>query len=177
MAKRLRTVLLALALVVPVGVIGYGLTTSAAGGTAANRPTLDDVANQAKRIAGAYYTGLTVGPTNTVTVYLAHAPQAVLDRLNTAHPGAYVIHNNAPRPWSAVMKVMRALWVDPLKGKITLIAPTQDGYLRVGVRSDVATAQAQLDARYGPGIIRVSEFRGPFPIGVAGRTGRRVSAG
>ena len=175
MVKRLRAVLLALAFVVPVGVIGYGLTTSAAGGTAANRPTL---ATQAHRIAGPYYTGLALGPTNTVTVYLAHAPQAVLDRLNTAHPGTYVIVNNAPRPHSAVMAVMRALnGRDPLKAKITVIAPTQDGHLDVGVRSDVATAQAQLDARYGTGIIRVSEFQGVYEPQATGRTARHVWAG
>jgi hypothetical protein len=129
------------------------------GCTPMNQDALDAAADEARKIAGAYYTGVVVSAeTNSDRLYLAHAPQSVLDRLNAAHPGTYVIHNDAPRPLSAVMHVMHHFSfhaLDPEGITIAGLGPTQDGYLRVEVTSRVAEAQAKLDAKYGPGIIKV----------------------
>ena len=137
------------------------------GCTPANQDALDAAADTAQKIAGGYYTGVVVSAaTNSVTVYLAHAPQSVLDRLNTAHPGIYTIENDAPRPLSAVMELMRSFSFDALKADgitISGFGPTQDGYLQVGVTAHVAEAQAKLDAKYGPGIIKVVEQEMAIP--------------
>lgn len=128
------------------------------GGTPPNQPALDAAASQARKVAGHYYTGAVVHDnSNKVDVYLANAPQTVTDRLRSLHPGVYVIHN-APRSRSAVMRLAQK--IDPafLKSKgIDVVAwgPAEDGHLRVGVTSDVAAAQAKLDAMYGPGAVRV----------------------
>jgi hypothetical protein len=120
---------------------------------------LDGAASDAQRIAGPYYTGAVVSdPTNSVTVYLAHAPQSVLDRLRKAEPGTYVIKNDAPRPLSTVMRLQRSFPINALKADgitVSEIEPTVNGYLRVGVVDHVAEAQAKLDAKYGAGVIRV----------------------
>ncbi len=116
-------------------------------------------------------------PTNSVTIYLAHAPQSVLDRLSAAHPGTYTLDNNAPRPLSAVMKLMHSFSFNALKAEgitISSVGPTQDGYLQVGVTSDVAEAQAKLDAKYGAGIIRVDEQAVAMADDLTGRVGKRV---
>ena len=129
------------------------------GCTPANQPTLYADATAVGKIAGpTYYTGVVVNDlSNSVTVYLAHAPHMILADLNATHPGTYVIHNDAPRSLRAVLKLMRSF--DPnLKAQgitISGFGPTQDGYLQVGVTSHVAEAQAKLDAIYGRNIIRV----------------------
>lgn len=129
------------------------------GCTPANQGALDAAANTARRIAGAYYTGLVVSDaTNSDILYLAHAPTSVLDRLNAAAPGIYAIKNDAPRPLSAVMEAMRSLRfkaLQPYGITISGIGPTQDGYLQVGVTAHVAEAQAKLDAKFGPGLVKV----------------------
>jgi hypothetical protein len=130
------------------------------GCTPANQPTLDAAASAAHRLVGPrYYTGVVVSDaTNSVIVYLAHAPQSILQRLNATHPGTYVIRNHAPRPLSAVMKLMHSFNPNALKPQgitISGYGPTQDGYLQVGVTNHVAQAQAKLNALYGHNIIRV----------------------
>jgi hypothetical protein len=130
------------------------------GCTPANQPFLDAAADRARRIAGrAYYTGAIVhDAANTVTLYLAHAPRSVVNRLNAAHPGVYVIHDDAPRPRSAISRLQNSLDTAALAKKgidVVMYGPTEDGYLRVGVTSNVADAQAKLEAMYGPNIIRV----------------------
>jgi len=126
--------------------------------TPANQPALDAAANQAKRIGGGYYSGAVVNDASgTVTLYLASAPDSVIKRLHALHPGVYVIQD-APRSRSAVTKLANELDVAALKAMgidVTVWGPTEDGHLRVGVNSDVATAQAKLDALYGKGVIRV----------------------
>ena len=44
-----------------------------------------------------------------VVLQLKHAPPSVIDQLNAAHPGTYVIHNNGTRTLADVMKVERSL--------------------------------------------------------------------
>ena len=142
------------------------------GCTPANQDMLDAAADAARKIAGAYYTGVVVNDaTNSDTVYLAHAPQAVVDALNTAHPGLYAIENDAPRPLSAVMRLMRSFNIDALSGDgitISGFGPTQDGYLQVGVTAHVADAQAKLDAIYGAGIIKVVQEEMAMPVDATG---------
>ena len=96
--------------------------------------------------------------TNTVELYLAGAPQSVIDQLEAAHPGIYVIHNDAPHTNATLLKLeadfdeaaLRAQGID-----VNQWGPTADGYLQVGVTSDVATAQAKLDQIYGPNVVHV----------------------
>jgi hypothetical protein len=130
------------------------------GCTPANEPTLDAAAQAAQKVAGPrYYTGVAVNiAANTVTLYLANAPQSILTRLNASHPGRYAIHNDAPRPLRAVKKLMHSFNFKALKAQgitISGYGPTDDGYLQVGVTSHVAEAQADLNARYGRNVIHV----------------------
>jgi hypothetical protein len=130
------------------------------GCTPANQDALDAAASAAKRIAAqAYFTGVEVDdPSNRVTVYLAHAPSSILARLGAAHPGMYVIHDDAPRTLRDVMRIMRSLSFAQLRARgieVTGYGPTVDGYLQVGVSNGVAGAQARLDAIYGRNVIRV----------------------
>jgi hypothetical protein len=125
-------------------------------------PNLGAAAEDAQRIAGdAYFTSCVVhhpGP-DRVTLYLAHAPQEILEELEALHPGVYAIINDAPRSQSAIFEAMAALEVDELRAErieIVQVGPTTDGYLQVGILGSLVNeAQATLDARYGCGVIRV----------------------
>ena len=129
--------------------------------TPANQPALDAAASYAERVAGAAHvlSGVAVDDNaNTVIVNLAHAPESVLAELRARHPGIYVIHNDAPRSLHAVMSIAHEIDPGALKTKgidVVQWGPTQDGYLQVGVSSNVAKAQTFFDAKYGKGIIRV----------------------
>jgi hypothetical protein len=148
---------------VPVGGASLGSRAingiSSLWGTPASQPHLDAVADQARKIAGSYYTSAIVhNDTNKVDVYLARAPRAVISQLEALHPTIYVIHNDAPHRLSSLTQLANSLDVKALKAEgidVVQWGPTPDGYLQVGVTSDVATAQAKLDAMYGTGIIRV----------------------
>lgn len=129
--------------------------------TPADQPALDAAAGDANSIAGSsYFTGASVDTTaDTVTVYLDNAPQSVIDELQAAHPGTYVIHNDAPATMSSLLQLkdlinpfaLRADGID-----VVSFGPTVDGHLTVGVSSDVPTAQGTLDSMYGSGIIQVA---------------------
>lgn len=128
--------------------------------TPPNQDALDADANDAQRIAGrSYYTGAIVhADTNTVDLYLADAPQSVIDELNAEHPGIYVIHNDAPHTSATLLKLEADFDEGSLRAQgihVTQWGPTVDGYLQVGVTSDVATAKAMLDKIYGPNVIQV----------------------
>ena len=71
-----------------------------------------------------------------------------------------MIHNDAPRPETAVFELMDALRADRLTLKaegihVVGFGPTHDGYLHVRVMGDVPTAQARLDAMFGSNVARV----------------------
>jgi len=128
--------------------------------TPPNQDALDADASDGQRIAGrGYYTGAAVhADTNTVDLYLADAPQSVIDQLNAKHPGIYVIHNDAPHTSATLLKLEAGFDDAPLRARgidVTEWGPTVDGYLQVGVTSDVAAAQATLDQIYGPSVIHV----------------------
>jgi hypothetical protein len=127
--------------------------------------SIDAAADDVRRIAGgAYYTGCIVhhpGPAR-MTLYLAHAPQAILEVLEALHPGVYVILNDAPRSSSAVLELMDTLEIEELHAhgiEVVQVGPAPDGYVQVGILKPafVALAQATLDARYGCGMFRVFE--------------------
>ena len=128
--------------------------------TPPNQDALDADADDAQRIAGpAYYTGVAVhADTNTVDLYLADAPQSVIDELNAEHPGIYVIHNDAPHTSATLLKLEADFDEGSLRAQgihVTQWGPTVDGYLQVGVTSDVAAVQSKLDQIYGPNVVHV----------------------
>lgn len=133
--------------------------------TPSDRPFLDAAAEDARRIAGdAYYTGCIVhhpGP-GRVTLYLANAPETVLEELESLHPGTYAILNDAPRSENAVLEIVGTLTPAKLRDllgvEVNSFGPTADGYVQVGIRGPfVAFAQATFDAIYGCGVVRVFE--------------------
>jgi hypothetical protein len=130
--------------------------------TPPDQPALDAAADDARAVAGdSYFTDVAIQTdTNVVDVYLSDAPQAVLDRLQALHPGTYVFHNAAAHPRSPLLKLEAAIsarvssWA-AAGVRIGYLQPTPDGYLEIGVRSDVGTAASKLGAAYGKGWIRV----------------------
>ncbi|HUZ14818.1 MAG TPA: hypothetical protein VMU72_01405 [Gaiellaceae bacterium] len=131
------------------------------GCTPANQEALDAAAGYAQKVAGAAhrFTGVEVDDAaNQVIVYLTHAPQSVIDRLNAAHPGIYVIHDDAPRTLRTLMRLERSFNFQILKPegiKVYSVGPSVDGYLEVGVSRKVAEAQEKLDRVYGRNVVRV----------------------
>jgi hypothetical protein len=134
----------------------YTTSSQAASSTPPNQPVLDAAADDARAIAGdAYYSNAVVdNQANTVTVYLAHAPQAVIDRLIAAQPSTYVIDNTAAFSEAMVLKLEDAIggripaWA-AAGVRIRSLRPTLDGHLEVGVDSSVADAASRLGAQYG----------------------------
>ena len=162
-------VLVALALV-PIG--GASLAQRAMDGvtglweTPANQPTLDVAAEDAQSIAGpGYFTGAAVNDAgDTVDLYLADAPQSVIEELKAQHPGTYVIHNDAPNTNAALLKLEASFDETRLNAQgidVTAWGPSVDGYLQVGVTGDVGTAQSALDEIYGRNVVRVYQSQ-PF---------------
>jgi hypothetical protein len=154
--------------IVPIG--GASLGQRAVDGvtslweTPPNQDALDAAAADAQSVAGdAYYTAAAVNDAgNTVDVYLANAPQSIIDQLQATHPGTYVIHNDAAHPLSQLLRLQHALKLGPLQtaaGSVNIVAsdPTLDGHLKVGIEGngDVEAAQKALDALYGPQIVEV----------------------
>jgi hypothetical protein len=128
-----------------------------------NQSALDRAADDAARIASGYYTDASVNdPANKVDLHLSHAPQSVIDALNAAHPGIYAIDNDAAHTFGELRRVQHSLDLGPLKTRAGYVRvfesyPTPDGHLRVGIggHTRLQAAQAALDAKYGPGIIKV----------------------
>lgn len=132
--------------------------------TPANQPVLDAAADDAKSVAGdSYYTDAVIDDAaNEVEVYLANAPQSIIDQLQTLHPDLYVIHNDAARPLSELLKLEASLPPASLQAQgidVAEIYPTPDGHLKVGVSSTVASqvaaAQSALDKVAGVGVTQV----------------------
>jgi len=134
-----------------------------------NQDGLDTAAGAAERIAGAahVFSGVSVDDAaDRVVVHLVHAPQSVIDALNAAHPGTYLIHNNAGRTLAEVMKVERSLDFQGLQKKgiaIVSAGPDGEGHLIVGVTKGIPKAQAYFDATYGRGFVRVVHGERVYP--------------
>ena len=129
---------------------------------------LSPAAGDARRLAGeAHYTGCRLRQElEAVELWMCDAPSQVLQELDAIHPGVYLIHNDAPRPHTAVLELMDALPVDRLRAegiRIVRVGPTRDGYLHVSVMGDVPTAQARLDAMFGSNVARV-EYGEPLRL-------------
>ena len=121
---------------------------------------LGEAAADAKRVVGeAHYTGCRVRQElEKLELWLFHAPPQVLQELQAIRPGVNMIHNDAPRPYRAVLELMDALPVDRLKAdgiRIVGYGPTRDGHLHVRVMGDVPPAQERLDAMYGEDVAQV----------------------
>ena len=146
------------------------------GCTPANQGALDAAAGYAQKIAGAAhrFTGVEVDDAaNQVIVYLTHAGQAVIDRLNAAHPGIYVIHNDAPRTLRTLLRLEHSFNFQILKPegiKVYSVGPSVDGYLEVGVSRKVADAQEKLDRVYGRNVVRVFKASPAIAISWSGRS-------
>lgn len=174
-------VLLAALAFVPIG--GASLGTRAVDGISSlwdsppNQPALDAAASDAESVAGsAYYTDAVVDDAaNTVDVYLASAPQSIIDQLQSLHPGTYVIHNDAAHPLSELRKLRDSLPLAALSAQgidVVSAGPTPDGYLKVGVSSatDVQAAQSAFDSADGVGVVKV--YGGAKPGGAAPNAGQ-----
>jgi hypothetical protein len=123
---------------------------------------LDGAAEDVRSAAGvSYYTGCRIrSESEAVELWLFEAPAQLLGQLKALHPGTYVIHNDAPRPETAVFELMDALRAERLTLKaegihVVGFGPTHDGYVHVRVMGDVPTAQARLDAMFGSNVARV----------------------
>jgi hypothetical protein len=137
----------------------YSANTQPASLTPANQPALDAAADDARAIAGdAFYSNAVVDDeANTVTLYLAHAPQRVVDQLTAAHPGIFVIRNTAAFSEAMVLNLEDAIsgripaWA-AAGVRIGYLRPTLDGRLEIGVNSNVGDAASRLGAQYGDAV-------------------------
>lgn len=121
---------------------------------------LGEVAAAAKTVVGeAHYTGCRMRQElEKLELWLCDAPPDVLQELEAIRPGAYLIHNDAPRPQGVLLELMNTLPVDRLKAEgihIVRVGPTHDGYLHVSVTGDVRAAQSRLDALLGSNVAKV----------------------
>lgn len=139
---------------------------------------LDALAAYATRVADAahVFAGVVIDvPGNHVILYLVHAPQWVIDRIEQGHGDTYVIHNDAPRTYHDVTALQNSLDWNAWKAKgvdIVSTGPTQTGYLEVGVMSNIAKAQELFDAAYPDGAIHVVHGEMAMPTDATGPTGR-----
>jgi hypothetical protein len=127
-----------------------------------SQTTLHEAADDARKVAGeSHYTGCWFHEdSDTLELWLSNAPSEVLQELEAIRPGVYLIHNDAPRPETAVLELREGLKANLLTLRaegihVVGFGPTHDGYLRVAVMGDVPTAQARLDAMLGSNGARV----------------------
>lgn len=126
-----------------------------------NVPLVQAAATDAKSVAGEYYTGLrNHHDRGTCEVWLANAPQAVLDRLHAMHPGVYEIHNDAPRSRNEVEQIIKRIDIAALRETGMSIhgkGPTERGYVEIAVERDAPGARAVFDEMFGRRVVRVVE--------------------
>ena len=163
--------------VVPIGGASLGQrAVNSISSLWATQDTLVGAATDAQSMAGAYYTDARVNDaTNTVDIYLAGAPQSVIDQLQSAHPGTYVIHNDAAHSLSELLQLQHSLPLEIDGLKIVTSYPTPDGYLRVGIASStssaVQAAQSAFDSLDGAGVIQAYGGAQPISGGAYGPVG------
>ena len=91
----------------------------------------------------------------TLELWLCDAPPQVLQELEATRPGVYVIHNDAPHTLSELLELMHSIDLPGLRSQginVNQVGPTNDGFLRVGVGTDIAGAQAGFEAEYDDGL-------------------------
>ena len=130
--------------------------------TPSDQPGLNAAANAAQKIIGNHYFTYAIvnTRTDTVSVYLDHAPTVLVSRLRAVRPGRYLIHNSSAHPESALLRLQNAISAKVLAWKakgvrLGYLQPTPAGYDQVGVQSDVDRARSLLTAAYGQNWIRV----------------------
>jgi hypothetical protein len=121
---------------------------------------LNAAADDARRVVGeAHYAGCRLRhQSETVELWLCDAPSEVLQELGALHPGVYAIHNDPPHTLAELLGLMHSIDLSGLRSQgieVNQIGPRNDGYLGVGVGSDIAAAQAWFEAEYGDGLFRV----------------------
>jgi hypothetical protein len=121
---------------------------------------LSPAADDARRVAGeAHYTGCRLRQeSETVELWMCDAPSQVLQELEAIHPNVYLIHNDAPCTLSELLKLMHSIDLFALRSRgieVNRIGPETDGYLLVGVGTDIAAAQAWFEAAYDDDLFRV----------------------
>jgi hypothetical protein len=80
------------------------------------KPYVSAAADDVRPVAGGYCTGLVNHHhLGTCEVYLADAPESVIDRLRAMHPGVYVIHNDAPRSLNEMEEIIGRIDVPVLR--------------------------------------------------------------
>jgi hypothetical protein len=142
---------------------------------------LGEAADDARRAAGdAHYTGCWVRQElEKLELWLFAAPPQLVEELHEMRPGVYMIRNDAPRSYTAVLELMAALPADRLRAegiRIVRYGPTHDGHLRVCAMGDVPPAQAYVDVTRTRPATRVA--RAPRPSdGFAARTDDESSGG
>jgi hypothetical protein len=93
-------------------------------------------------------------------LWLFAAPGPVLGELEAIRPGVFVVHNDAPRSLRGIEELRKQLRhsESELEGiEIVSHGPTVDGYLAVGVMTDVAAAQARFDELFGSGAVQADQ--------------------
>lgn len=74
------------------------------------------------------------------------------------HPSVCVVHNDASNTLRELLGLRESIDLAALRAadiEVVRIGPTCDGYLSIGVSSDVLAAQAALNEESGPDTIRV----------------------
>jgi hypothetical protein len=129
---------------------------------------LGEAAGDARRLVGTHYTGCRVRQeSESLELWLFEAPSQVLQELEAMRPGVYLIHNDAPRPRTAVDDLRDSFDWPARKAEgidANVVGPSEDGYLRVGVLHDVEGAQKKLDAIYGSDVVQVYESSPIFAL-------------
>ncbi len=135
--------------------------------TPSNQAALDAAADDARTVAGSsYFTDVAVDTgANIVSVYLADAPQDILDKLQAEHPGTYIFYP-AAHPRSALLDLQSSIsaQIASLAASgidVSYLQPTADGHLEIGVTTDITAATSQLDAAYGKDWVRVVQDNEP----------------
>ena len=116
---------------------------------------LDAAAGDAKRTVGdAHYTGCRVRPeSETLELWLCDAPPEILQELDAIRPGVYLIHNNAPHTLRELLELMHSIDLRGLRSRginVNQIGPRNDGYLWVGVGTDIAVGASLVRGRVRP---------------------------
>lgn len=120
---------------------------------------LSPAAGDARRIAGeAHYTGCRLRQElEAVELWMCDAPSQILQEVEAIHPNAYLIHNDAPHALSELLNLMHSIDLFALRSRgieVNRIGPETDGYLLVGVGTDIVAAQAWFEAAYGDDLFR-----------------------
>lgn len=140
----------------PAAAVGYGPNST----FWSDQAYVEDVADSLPQLAGAAFAHVRVdASTRSVTVSLYRASDQVLDSIRDRFGPSVKVTAAAnslaeiKSAWSTI-KQAAAQWY--ARGvDLRHIVDSAEGYLEVGVASDTSIAQAQFDAQFGSGLVRV----------------------